>query len=86
VAKGLDNWTNDELTAELERRRTVETPTRQVFIDWTPILNEAQHIVACILEEEGRPPKDCDHYLFEVVMTTIYGKDFFTWWNKNANY
>jgi hypothetical protein len=75
--------TDDELEAELQRRKLVQiTPP-------TPLANpDFSHLVKMVtteVKELAKPDgysKDFSHYIFEEVLTAIYGKNIWEWWNK----
>ena len=54
--------------------------------DYSKIVEYVEDGMKSILENDGYPGKDFDHYCFEVVMETIYGPDVWKWWNAHANY
>lgn len=54
-------------------------------IDWGRVKSEAEDAVNAVAER-GYPYKDTENGIFENVMTTIYGNDFFRWWNEHADH
>lgn len=83
--KALRGLTNEELKAELERRKEEERqaakPRVQEQIDWSRVLHEAQGIVDDCFENGAPCDIDYGEYIFEAVMEAIYGPKFFDWWN-----
>lgn len=86
MAKSIRDFTDQELQAELVRRQIdLETPPPIVVNpDWGPLKDMVQRMIDDALAPEDGPYFDEDnyHYIFEKVMKTLYGKDFFLWFNK----
>jgi hypothetical protein len=82
--RGLNVFTKEQLLEELKRREEAErlasVPKRLNDIDWTSVIAQAEDIVSMASNQET--PRDCEEYIFEEVMTAIFGKDFFSWYNK----
>ena len=53
-------------------------------IDFKNIILHATNYIENLVEEDGCHHEDCDckYFMFETVMTTVYGKDIFDWINK----
>ena len=75
-----------ELEAELTRRRgtakvVVARPPLLPRPDFTKLVANVERTMVEI--EEGEHPRD-DHpqYVFEGVMTALYGDKFWPWWNQ----
>lgn len=60
------------------RPKLIENP------DLTNLIEECEAEINGILED-GRSPKDIEHYIYEVAMKTFYGKDYFKWYNKMSD-
>ena len=79
----LTHLSDDELLAELEARKkkqqTAPTPLQ------TPDFSRLVTMVTREVKELAKPDgysKDFSHYIFEEVLTAIYGKDIWDWWSK----
>jgi hypothetical protein len=79
----LKHLSDEELRAELERREqeAQKAPTPLANPDWEKL---KQWVVENV-EEAAKPDgyvKDFSEYAFEQVMKTVYGPNFFDWWNE----
>lgn len=73
----LDNISSDELLKELERRKKIKTEISFVEKpDLSSIKSMLSEYVNKSLSNEYISD-DFNHYLFETVLTTFYGKDIF---------
>ena len=83
----LTRLSTEELEAELARRKELEegVPSPLKLADFSKL---QQQVIAAVqgLVKNGRPPKDFEHYIYEAAMEAVYGKDFWAWWNKHADY
>ena len=91
MKKDIKDFTSKELEAEISRRETIARkqlkPLALPCINWLPLIEYMEEIVDNVDEsEDGYPGKDYENYLMETVVECIYGKGFWDWWNKNANY
>lgn len=80
----LKNVSTEQLEEELKRRKEgnkVPQPLPLEQMNWQPLVAYVQSSVQEVAEEEGEP-KDFEHWIFESVMETIYGKDIWKWWNN----
>ncbi len=60
----------------------MDTPTPLKNIDWAPLLRQAkEHVEEA---KKGQVDDDSAHYIYETVMTTIYGRDFWKWYNSSV--
>lgn len=61
-----------------------DTPKPLENIDFKHIIRDAKSYIEELAKEDGCNHEDCDceHYMFENVMKTVYGKDIFKWINK----
>ena len=62
----------------------IETPKPLESIDFKRITDDAKDYIDNLAKKDGCHHEDCDceHYMFENVMKTVYGKDIFKWINK----
>lgn len=79
----LSRLSDEELEAELEARQAEENqpPPLVEKPDW----NKLKNFVVSQVEEISKPDgysKDFEHYVFEEVMSTLYGKGFWDWFNE----
>ncbi len=82
MATSLGRATVEELKAELERRTQVPSsrPVAKGTPDFTAVIKMAETEVDRIDAGE-HPNDDFKQYVFEGVMTAIYGDQFWVWWN-----
>lgn len=80
---------DDDLLEELERRKKerekLKPPKALADPNWAKVITLAQEYVDRI--EEGdilSTTEDMPDYIFEAVMTAIYGKQFWEWNNKKV--
>jgi hypothetical protein len=86
MPRNLVGWTDQELEAELKRRKEKSKGPPKVLdnMDWLPLIDYVKMSVDDIAKEpngERYEPKDFEHWIFESVMETIYGHDIWKWWN-----
>jgi hypothetical protein len=78
----LNTLTDADLLAEMERRKAVanKPPEPLTRPDFTSIVKFAQEMV----EQRVKKHEDCDndHWCFEAILTAVYGKAIWDWWNK----
>ena len=79
----LKNLTDADLLAEMERRKKAAAapPMPVANPNWNPVYNMILEMVKEVSDPDGYF-KDFKEYLFEEVMTTVFGPKFFDWWNK----
>jgi len=81
----LKVFSDEQLEAELKARAELRNkpPTPLPTIRWDQV---SDYIKVGVYEVSlGRgEPKDFEHYLFELVMEAVYGREFWVWWNRNA--
>jgi len=58
----------------------MERPTIQKNIDWNDVMANAMAYLDEV--EEGHTDTDTAHYIFESVMTAVFGEDVFRYVNK----
>lgn len=83
--KKLSNISTEELKREIERRekkkRNIPQPLSYSSIDWEVILRACRSYTEYIAENDHEP-KDGKHFLYESLMTIVYGDDFWKWFNQ----
>jgi hypothetical protein len=67
-----------------EQHEEISTPTVQENIDWSKVIANAKSEVDEVLNGEYHEDNDNAQYMWEEVMETVFGKDFFKWYNKNT--
>ena len=79
--KNLEEATEEEIEQELERRKRDKAPEPIANPDFSRLikmtLEETEY-----LKKNGYPSKDFDHYVYEEVMSAIYGKGYWKWRNS----
>jgi hypothetical protein len=83
MVKTLSQASVEELEAELERRKRGETPDPRDFsnTDFLPIYRMAlAHVQEMVRTQDS--DEDFEHGLYEMVMETVYGPEFWDWHNK----
>lgn len=80
----LSKMTDEALEAELKARKLKQQqgPKPLDNPDWGKLTRYVTGTVERLAKSEDEYEKDFDHWVFEQVMETIYGKDFWPWWNK----
>jgi len=82
----LKHFTVDQLEQEIKRRKGIESKPEMINDpDFTQLKTEAQDIIDKILDGNYHSDNDDAHYMYETVMTTLFGNDFFDWFNENTN-
>lgn len=78
----LKNYSDKELMEELERRKKLKAnlPKPLMKMGWYEVQKLAENYIAHITEY-GYEPKDAEHYIFEGVMETVYGKNIWDYIN-----
>ncbi len=61
-----------------------ESPKVQPKIDWNPLIRLAEKRVKAVSNGTYHDDNDDIHFMFELAMKAIYGKDYFVWQNKNT--
>lgn len=56
-------------------------PKVKDYIDWTPVINIAKEMIDEMSEGDYYDCRDDEHFLYEAVMTSMYGDDVFEWIN-----
>tara|TARA_Y100000310_G_C20015649_1_gene505006 strand:+ start:256 stop:516 length:261 start_codon:yes stop_codon:yes gene_type:complete len=83
----LKNIPTEKLQEELNRREYQETPKVLENIDWFPVIELAEEIKSEVANgsyEDYQEEEDSGE-LFELVMETIYGKNYWDWHYKNIH-
>lgn len=83
LLEALKGITTEQLQAELARREQEENkpPTPLEKPDWEKFRRFLEESVAEWAKPDGYL-KDWSHYVFEEALTTLYGKNFWDWWNE----
>lgn len=81
---GLNDYSSDDLREELARReRIAEIPKLIENPNYSHLEQHAQNIVDEICE--GKTHRDDDaQFMFECVMETLLGEEFFNWYSENT--
>lgn len=81
--KTLDGATDDELKAELERRKKIERspPAPLPNPDFSGLRQMIIEMVANAAVSQCMD-EDADHYVYEAAIEAVYGKSFWAWRNK----
>jgi hypothetical protein len=77
----LNKFTDEELEEELQRRKDPPDPLASEDVNISNLRTHVENYIKYI-HEQGCPPKDAEHFMFEAVMTTFYGNDIWSWLNK----
>lgn len=82
----ITDFSMEELEEELERRKEAQNTRPQIKNDvkWAKVIVMAEDIVNRVASGDYHEDNDDAHYMWEEVMTALYGNDFFEWFNKNA--
>lgn len=83
----LKKVSDEDLERELERRKREKAGNSAPKPLSNPDFSKLITFVVSGIEEavkERRKDSDFEHYVYEVVMEAIYGKDFWDWWNKQG--
>lgn len=81
----LDNFTDEQLQEELERRQKIKEeikkPKQLETLDLEPLRKLCQGCIDC-LARDGYVSEDYDHYVYETAMETVFGKNVWEWVNS----
>lgn len=82
----LSNISTNALEKELERRNEIQgsAPKPIENPDWTKVISYAKSEVDDVIKGEYHEDNDNAYYMWEAVMETVFGKDFFKWFNSNT--
>lgn len=87
----LQDYTEQELVEEIERRKRVGTrpvPLENITKDYAEAYDAMQTLIALVEEavdeaiERGYLEEDICHYVYETFIQLAYGDSFFKWSNK----
>lgn len=85
----LENYPLEDLQAEIERRNALAEVLQQQASMPQPLPEmDFQPLVDMVVEgltesvAVGYVDEDFDHYVYEEVMNTIFGKNFWKWYNS----
>ena len=81
----LDNYSDYELTAEVERRKEIrETVPEAIaieFTEWDLVMNGCVSYIEAI-KSGNHGLDDIEHYIFERALEAAFGKDVWDWVNE----
>ena len=81
----LKNISTEQLKMELEQRHKIEKesakPKQVESPDWTPLREICQEYIDC-LDSKEYCDDDFDHYIYEVALRVLFGKNIFNWINE----
>jgi len=82
----LEDFTEEELINELEKRKLNKTrpQLKKDNIDLSGVISQAEHIINSVVNDTYYEENDNPQFIYEAVMTALYGDDFFEWFNKNT--
>jgi len=61
-----------------------DTPQPLENIDFKNVIRDAKNYIEELAKEDGYNHEscDCEHFMYETVMKTVYGNNIFKWINK----
>lgn len=84
----LECYDAEQLEAELRRRREEkeksERPRPLQNPDWDRLIAQCEDYMD-FLYHHSYEEKDSDHYLYEAVLSTVYGRTVWIWINKRLD-
>jgi hypothetical protein len=75
----LSKASTEALIEELERRKEEEIPQVLENIDWSEVINNALQRRNAIIAGTYHQDNDDENYMFEEVMTAVFGERYFQW-------
>ena len=87
--KNLKDYSDFELSDELKRRKEELEKVKLIkpdvkpltIVDYTSLAGRIDSTLKQAIEDKYWDD-DNDHYILEDVMETVYGKDFYKWFNE----
>lgn len=78
----LDNVSEADLLAEIERRKKRALPVPQTLPvpNWDPLIKMIEESLAESIKQ-GYENDDFQHYVYEMAMKAVYGDGYFPWRN-----
>lgn len=78
----MTDLTDEELRAELERRQrpVLPRPCHVRDPDWEPLIKMMEESLTESIAK-GYEDDDFKHYVYEMAITAVYGKEYFQWRN-----
>jgi len=80
--KYLNEYTNEDLQEELERRgkatAELEKPQQLETFDLTPLMKICSDYIDFVATDY-HDDSDWDHYIYETAIEALYGKDVWDW-------
>lgn len=80
--EGLSEYTVKELKAEL-KLRAEQIPEEEPEKEWFNV-EKMVHEMMSELQKGQYVDEDTQHYIFEEVLNTMYGRDIWDWYNKRC--
>jgi len=75
MSKKLEEFSDEELEEELRQREARKSiPVENPHPDWSIVKTSAKEYING-LAENGRSPRDIEHYIFESVIEALYGQE-----------
>lgn len=83
----LESFSDSDLETELKRREKQETKPKPRCESWIDDLKPIVAICKLYIDSlhGGEYFKDHEHYIFEVAMDLVYGKQVWNWIRENEN-
>jgi hypothetical protein len=80
--KTLAEYSDEEIETEAKRRAELKRQLPKMIAnpDFGPLASYVALSMQHISEGRGEP-KDFEHYVVEAVMTALYGRSIWKWWN-----
>ena len=78
----LSEFTEDELVAEIKRRRWGDKPPMLQHTDFNKLVETCQKYINYVDSDDYHEDNDWSHYIYEAVIETLYGKDVWKWINN----
>lgn len=91
ASKKLADATDDELEAEMARRRNLPAPPPPMVNAELPaatlllLRDYAESVVEAYAARDRTRPKDIEQYMYEAIMQGFYGPKVFDWINRRTN-
>ncbi len=80
----FDGMSTDELEAELKKRKTPVAPKPVDNPNCSVVVEMCKKRISRIANGDAHCDDDFDQYLYEEVMTAVYGISVFDWNNKHT--
>lgn len=84
----LKHFTTEQLQQIIDKRKKDSKEKLKPTIidnpDYTELRKEGQIIVDSVFDGSYHDDNDDEHFIYDTVMKTLFGPDFFTWFNKHT--